>query len=58
MHSFIQFIQPQKALDAIEKVMDRDTFFDPTQALEFGVIDRIITKRTHASEGEEGKMGV
>jgi len=29
--------------------MDRDTFFDPTQAVEFGVIDTILTKRTAAA---------
>jgi ATP-dependent protease ClpP protease subunit len=25
--------------------MDRDTFLDPQQALEFGVIDKILEKR-------------
>lgn len=39
-------------LDAIEKVMDRDTFFDVSQALEFGVIDKIITKREAEVRGE------
>jgi ATP-dependent protease ClpP protease subunit len=35
--------------------MDRDTFFDPSQALEFGVIDSILTKRSAAAVVEEGK---
>ncbi|GAB5037801.1 atp-dependent clp protease proteolytic subunit [Nannochloropsis oceanica] len=43
-----------QALDAIEKVMDRDTFFDPTQAVEFGVVDTILTKRTAAAVVEAG----
>lgn len=33
-------------LEKIELVMDRDTFMSAEQALEFGVIDQILTKRT------------
>jgi ATP-dependent Clp protease protease subunit len=32
-------------LDSIETVMDRDTFLDSEQALEFGVIDKILHHR-------------
>ena len=32
-------------LEDVERVMDRDTFFDPVQALEFGVIDEVLEKR-------------
>ena len=32
-------------LDVIEKAMDRDNFMNPQQALEFGLIDKIIEKR-------------
>lgn len=32
-------------LDVIEKAMDRDNFMSPQQALEFGLIDKIIEKR-------------
>lgn len=32
-------------LDRVEKAMDRDTWFDVTQAKEFGVIDQILTNR-------------
>lgn len=33
------------ALSEVEKVMDRDTWFDATQAVDFGVIDDIVQKR-------------
>ena len=32
-------------IETIERVMDRDTFLDPSQAVEFGVIDEILSKR-------------
>lgn len=32
-------------LEKIEKVMDRDTFMDVKQAVDFGVIDEVLTKR-------------
>lgn len=32
-------------LEVIEKAMDRDNFMTPEQALEFGLIDKIITSR-------------
>lgn len=35
-----------KSLSEIEVVMDRDTFMSPQQALDFGVIDVVIDKRT------------
>jgi ATP-dependent Clp protease protease subunit len=34
-----------KELSAIEKIMERDTFMSPQQALEFGLIDKIMEKR-------------
>ena len=48
-----------QSLESIEKVMDRDTFMDVNQALEFGIIDEILEKRkipeviTTSSEEEE-----
>ena len=36
----------QQPIEEIERVMDRDTFMDPQQAKEFGVIDEILEKRT------------
>ena len=32
-------------LSDIERVMDRDTFLDPKEALNFGLIDQILIKR-------------
>ena len=49
-----------QSLSEIERVMDRDTFMSPQQAVEFGVIDQIVDKRdaagvvSTASSGEEG----
>lgn len=37
-------------LEAIEKVMDRDTFMGVEQAVEFGVVDEVLTKRPLPSE--------
>ncbi len=34
-----------RKLEEIEKAMERDNFMDPETALEFGLIDKIITKR-------------
>ena len=43
-------------LEDIERVMDRDTFMDAEQAVEFGVIDKILTKRPLGDgEEEDGK---
>mmetsp|Transcript_20762 Transcript_20762/g.30727 ORF Transcript_20762/g.30727 Transcript_20762/m.30727 type:complete len:82 (-) Transcript_20762:68-313(-) len=43
----------KQPLESIEKVMDRDTFMDPKQALDFGVIDKILDKRFKDSENEK-----
>lgn len=37
-------------LEDIERVMDRDTFMGAEQAVEFGVIDKILTKRPLGEE--------
>lgn len=34
-----------REIEEIEKVMDRDTFMDVNQAVDFGVIDEILEKR-------------
>ena len=43
-------------LEEIERVMDRDYFMDVNQAIEFGVIDKVLDKRTRDDEDgdEEG----
>jgi ATP-dependent Clp protease, protease subunit len=35
----------KKDIEHIEKAMDRDTFLSPEEALEFGLIDKIVEKR-------------
>jgi ATP-dependent Clp protease, protease subunit len=40
----------QNTLEEIERVMDRDTFMDPQQAMAFGVIDQVLSNRGHDPE--------
>ncbi|KAL7545627.1 hypothetical protein ACHAWF_008980 [Thalassiosira exigua] len=42
-----------RELEEIERVMDRDTFMDVKQAVEFGVIDEVLTKRPIPSDEEK-----
>lgn len=42
-------------LEEIERVMDRDTFMDVEQAVEFGVIDEVLTKRPIAGDDEKSE---
>ena len=45
-------------LSEIERVMDRDYFMDVQQAVEFGVIDKILDKRTRDEDGDDSsKIG-
>jgi len=41
-----------QSLSEIERVMDRDYFMDVEQAVEFGVIDKVLDKRTRDEEDE------
>jgi len=41
-----------QTLERIESVMERDFFMDAKQSMEFGVIDRILEKRTLKDENE------
>ena len=41
----------ERPLAEFEKVMDRDTFMDVHQALEFGIIDHTLTKRSGPASG-------
>jgi ATP-dependent Clp protease protease subunit len=43
----------QQPLAEIERVMDRDTFMDVPQALQFGIIDSVLYKRTGEEVTEE-----
>jgi ATP-dependent Clp protease protease subunit len=42
-----------QALSEIEQVMDRDTFMDTNQALEFGIIDKLLVKRDMEEENND-----
>ena len=42
-----------KSLEEIERVMDRDYFMDVDQAIAFGVIDKVLHKRSDADGGGE-----
>lgn len=41
-----------KSLDEIEKAMDRDTFLEADEAMEFGLVDKVFVSRTDAESGE------
>ena len=42
-----------KNLKQIEKIMERDTFMSPDEAMEMGLIDEVVTKRP--SDGDAAK---
>lgn len=44
----------ERKLDEIEKLMDRDYFMNASEALELGIVDKILDKREDA-EGEGGR---
>ena len=37
-------------LDVIEDALDRDRFMNPDEALEFGLIDEVVTERLSAED--------
>ncbi|MGA0236253.1 MAG: ClpP family protease, partial [Alphaproteobacteria bacterium] len=39
-----------KKVEEIDAAMDRDNYMDPEEALEFGLIDEIVSKRTEPTE--------
>ena len=42
-----------QTLKEIERVMDRDTFMSPTEAISFGLIDKVLDKRDEDSVAED-----
>lgn len=36
---------PAQEVEEIEKIMDRDFYMDAEEAIEFGVVDKMLTKR-------------
>ena len=41
-----------KALEEIERAMDRDTFLEAEEAREFGIVDKVFVSRADAAAGE------
>lgn len=44
-----------KSLDDIEKALDRDTFLEAEEALEFGLVDKVFESRPDAERQAEGE---
>ena len=43
------------SLEEIERMMERDKFMGAEEALEFGIVDEILTRRNKDEEDVEGK---
>ena len=43
----------KQPLDVLERVMDRDHFMDVQQATDFGIIDKVLDKRTRDEDNED-----
>lgn len=39
-------------LERVERALDRDTFMTPEEALDFGIIDNVVAKRTEGPDGD------
>ena len=47
-----------QSLDDIEKAMDRDTFLEAEEAMEFGIVDKVFETRPENDGGDaEGSGG-
>ena len=44
----------EQPLDVIEDALDRDRFMNPDEALEFGLIDEVVTERLSAEDEDRG----
>lgn len=43
-----------QTLKVIEEALERDTFMNPEEALEFGLIDEVVSERPQADDDEDG----
>ena len=41
-----------KALDVIEKSVERDTYMSPEEAVEFGLVDEVVLERPHSGDDD------
>ena len=42
-----------KSLEDIERLMERDLYMDAEEALDFGIVDRILERREAEEEGDK-----
>ena len=42
----------EKALDVIEKSVERDTYMSPEEAVEFGLVDEVVLERPHSGDDD------
>jgi ATP-dependent Clp protease protease subunit len=52
---YIKHMTKPHTLDEIEVLMERDRFMGAEEAVELGIIDKILERRTGKKEGESGK---
>lgn len=49
--SLLAFVLTLQKVEEIEKVMDRDFYMTAQEAIDFGVVDKILTKRPREGVG-------
>jgi ATP-dependent Clp protease protease subunit len=52
---YLSHVSKKRTLEEIEKYMERDYYMDAQEAVEFGIVDKIITRREAPAELEEKK---
>ena len=48
---FMRHLTKSHSLDEVEKLMERDKFLSAKEALDMGLVDRILDRRVPAKEG-------
>ena len=48
-------VTKKRTLEEIEKYMERDYFMDAQEAVDFGIVDKILEKREAPSKDDEKK---
>ena len=52
---YLSHVSKKRTLEEIEKYMERDYFMDAQEAVDFGIVDKILEKREAPTKAEEGK---